>query len=155
MKTISNLIQNIGKCRDMLATKDFDTIFKHLYLFEKVHIDTRTQLNRFIKNPNYILDFTFSDLAELSNEIFQFVKNYQNKMTFESGLKELTKHEIIDNWVISSFTTKQANMMYLDRKLREAYKLLSYTGLMLWLLKKSEEQNSFDNQIINTIRSFL
>lgn len=153
--TVTNLIQHIGKCRDILATKDVNEVSKHLYLFEKVHTDVKIQLDRFIKKPTYQLDFTIEDIQELSDEIFEFIKNHQTKFTYSALLKDLTKNKTIDNTTLYEFTQNKANWMYVDRKLREAYKILSYLAITLWVLTEAEKQNDLDVQITEIIRSFL
>lgn len=152
---VTKLIQQIGKCRDLIETKDTKEILKNIYLFDVVVESTKIQLNKLIKNENHKLDFTYQDLADLSEEIFNFIKNYQTKMTFNSFLKELKKLEVINDNVLNSFTSKQADLMYLDRKLREAYKILGYNALTLWVLTEAEKQKELDWQITEAIRSFL
>ena len=76
-------------------------------------------------------------------------------MTFNASLKELKKHKTIDNYLFRAFTKQQLDLMYLDRKLSEAYKILSYCAITLWVLTEAEKQNELDWQVTETIKSFL
>ena len=98
------LINDIGKCRDALATKDFKEVLKRIHLFSQVCDRAKVEVDRFVKKDNYELEFNHYDLQELSDEIFAFIKNYQNKFLFEKYHKELTKIHKIDNDTLRAFT---------------------------------------------------
>lgn len=153
--TISKLIQDIGKCRDALETKDFKVVLRHLGLIERVCDSARVQVDKFIKKNGYELDFTCYDLQELSQETFDFVKKYQTKFTFKSCQKDLMKYKVIDNDTLSKFTQEQCDYMYLDRKLREAYKILNFLAISVWLWTEAREQQDLNWQVTQAIRSFL
>lgn len=125
---VTNSIKLIGKCRDILATKDFKTILHNIYLFERTYDEAKRNIDRFTKNDQYVLDFTADDLKELSDEIYAYIKNFQTKFTYDKSLKMLTKHESIGNEEINDFIKEQCNYMYVDTKLREAYKIIAYLG---------------------------
>lgn len=149
------LINDIGKCRDALATKDFKEVLKRIHLFSQVCDRAKVEVDRFVKKDNYELEFNHYDLQELSDEIFAFIKNYQNKFLFEKYHKELTKIHKIDNDTLRAFTQKQCDLMYVDARLREAYKILSYLALTVWLWTEAREQEELDWQVTQAIRSFL
>ena len=152
---VSNLIQMIGKCRDIIGTKDFKEVFKRIHLFTQVCNMAKIQVDKFIKKDNYELDFTYYDLKELSDEIFAFIKNYQSKFIFDKYQKELIKIKTIDNTVLKGFTQNICDQMYVDARLREAYKILSYLALTVWLWTEAREQQELDWQVTQAIRSFL
>lgn len=152
---VTQLIENIGKCREALATKEFKEVLKNIYLFQKVCDMAKVQVDKFIKNDNHELDFTYDDLKELSDEIFAFIKNYQSKFSFEKYQKELIKIHKIDNDTLRKYTNKLCDLMYVDARLREAYKILSYLALTVWLWTESREQEELDWQVTQAIRSFL
>ena len=149
------IIENIGKCRNALATKEFKEVLKNIYLFQQVCDRAKVEVDRFIKKENYELEFNHYDLQELSDEIFAFIKNYQNKFLFEKYHKELIKIHKIDNDTLRAFTQKQCDLMFVDARLREAYKILSYLALTVWLWTEAREQEELDWQVTQAIRSFL
>jgi hypothetical protein len=152
---VTQLIQNIGKCRDVLATKDFKEVLKHIHLFQKVYEMAKREVDRFVSNENYEVDFTYYDLKELSDEIYAFIKNYQNKFVFDYGYKKLCKIHKITNDVVREYSQQQCDLMYVDARLREAYKILSYLAITTWLWTESREQSELDWQVTQAIRSFL
>ena len=152
---VSNLIQNIGKCRDALETKDFKTVLSKISLFNKVCDEAKVQVSRFIERDNYELDFTYSDLQELADETYAFIKNYQSRFTFDASFKNLIKIKFINNEVVRKFTQELCDLMYVDARLREAYKILAYQAITLWLHTEAKEQEGLDWQVTQAIRSFL
>ena len=152
---VSNLIQNIGKCRDIICSRDFKKVLQHLNLFRQVCDSAQIQVEKFIKSSTYEIDFTYQDLQELSDEIFKFIKGYQSKFVFEYGKKKLIKSHTIDNDVLAQFTKEQCDQMCVDARLREAYKILSYLALTVWLWTEAREQEELDWQVTQAIRSFL
>lgn len=149
------VIEDICKCRNAIETRDFKTILKYIPVFDRVCNNAKIQVNRFIKNEKYEIDFNYHDLKELSEEIFAYVKNFQNKFTFSNYQKELCKTKTIDNVVLREFTQKQCDLMFVDRKLRESYKILNYFAMIVWLWTEAREQEELDWQVTQVIRSFL
>ena len=149
------VIEDICKLRNALETRDFKTILKYIPVFDRVCNSAKIQVNRFIKNEKYEIDFNYHDLKELSEEIFAYVKNFQNKFTFSNYQKELCKTKTIDNVVLREFTQKQCDLMFVDRKLRESYKILNYFAMIVWLWTEAREQEELDWQVTQAIRSFL
>ena len=149
------VIEDICKCRNAIETRDFKTILKYIPVFDRVCNNAKIQVNIFIKNEKYEIDFNYHDLKELSEEIFAYVKNFQNKFTFSNYQKELCKTKTIDNVVLREFTQKQCDLMFVDRKLRESYKILNYFAMIVWLWTEAREQEELDWQVTQVIRSFL
>ena len=152
---VSNLIQNLGKCREVICSRDFKEVLKHISLFQRVYEEAKIKVDRFIKDEKNEIDFTYHDLQELSDEIFKFIKSYQNKFLFENMQKKLIKQKTIDNQVLRQFTQEQCDLMFVDARLREAYKVLSYLAITVWLWTEAREQEELDWQVTQVIRSFL
>lgn len=152
---VSNLIQNIGKCREVICTRDFKEVLKNISLFQRVYEEAKIKVDRFLKDEKTELDFTFHDLEELSDEISKFIKGYQNKFSFEAMQNKLIKQKVIDNQILRQFTQEQCDLMYVDARLREAAKVLSYLAITVWLWTEAREQEELDWQVTNLIRSFL
>ena len=150
-----SLVERIGKARDIIATRDFKKILGRVQIFDEVTNKAKIQVDRYINNQDYKLDFNYHDLKELAEEIFAFIKNYQTKMLFNHLQKEILKTKHIDDDVMNKFNQAQCDVLYLDRKLREAYKILSYLAITLWLWTEAREQEELDWQVTQAIRSFL
>jgi hypothetical protein len=120
-----------------------------------VYEEAKIKVDRFIKDEKNEIDFTYHDLQELSDEIYKFIKGYQNKFLFENMQKKLIKQKTIDNNVLKQFTQEQCDLMFVDARLREAYKVLSYLAITVWLWTEAREQEELDWQVTQVIRSFL
>ena len=89
-----------------------------------------------------------------SEYISQFKKEYANQHDLSLLLIRFnTEDEFNDT--LRAFTQKQCDLMYVDARLREAYKILSYLALTVWLWTESREQEDLDWQVTQAIRSFL
>ena len=66
-KKVTNLIEQIGKCRDLIKEGNYKKIIANINLFTKVYIDINRNINKYINDPKYELDFTYYDIMELSN----------------------------------------------------------------------------------------
>lgn len=137
--TVTKTLENIGKCRDLIETKDLKKILSKIGVFEQTTDCLKHHIDKYIKNEHYELDFTPYDLQELSDEIFNFIKDIQDHFTFDFGKNLILEHKKIDNKVFLEFSQRQSDEMFLDRKLREAYKILSYLGLTLYLFEESRK----------------
>lgn len=133
LTTVTQLIQDLGKCRDLIATGEQKRVLAHIHLFEKVYNGVKRDLDKFIKNPEYELDFTFYDLKELSDEIYEFLQNYPQKFLSDELVHQVQQYPRIDNTVLKQFTQSCCDTMYVDTKLRECYKILSYGAVTLYL----------------------
>lgn len=152
---VTNLIQNIGKCRDLLSKKEFKSILKNIYLFKTVCKEVARHTDKYILNNSYELDFTYNDLQELSDEILNYIRNYQSKFTFKRFKEEILKNEIINDKVLTEFQKEKCDYMYVDRELREVYKILSYLALSVYLFVEQEEKRDFTIQLTETIKNFI
>lgn len=152
---VTNLIQLIGKCRDLLATKDFKLIKNNIYLFERTYDEAKRNIDKYTKNSQHVLDFTADDLKELSDEIYAYVKGFQTRFTYDKSLKILTKHKSIGNDEINEFVKEQCDYLFVDTKLREAYKIIAYLGVITWVFTEFYKSKEFDSEMTKLIRSYL
>lgn len=146
---------NISKLRDVLETRDFKTIYNHIYLFNKVEGEIKRQVAKYIKHPDHELDFTYADLKELSDEIYDYIKNFQQKFLYDKYYKEVCKLAPITGKVFNEMSTKIGYEMQLDTSLRAVYKTLAYLSLVVFLWSETDEKKPFDVQITDLIRSFI
>ena len=154
-KKVTNLLCNISKLRDLLEEKDKNKILNNLYLFARVENDVRIQIQKYIRYPEHELDFNYQDLQELGNEIFEFIKNYQQKFLFSKYQKELMQKAPITDDIFNEITQQISKDMLLDTKLREVYKSIGYYAMVIFLWKENDEKKPFDVQITELIRSFI
>ena len=154
-KKVTNLLCNISKLRDLLEEKDKNKILNNLYLFARVENDVRIQIQKYIRYPEHELDFNYQDLKELGDEIFEFIKNYQQKFLFSKYQKELMKKAPITDDIFNEITQQISKDMLLDTKLREVYKSIGYYAMVIFLWKENDEKKPFDVQITELIRSFI
>lgn len=155
MKKVTNLLMSIGKCRDIIKRKDKKEILKNIYLFEMLHKNIKIQVDKKRINYNYELDFNFYDLQELSDEIFNYVKNLQSKFIFKNSIKELLKNKVINNETYLKYLNHQCDLMYIDGKLRDAYKIIGYLSVVLWTLEEGHKQYDFSEDISLFIKEFI
>lgn len=154
-KKVTNLLCNISKLRDLLEEKDKNKILNNLYLFARVENDVRIQIQKYIRYPEHELDFNYQDLQELGDEIFEFIKNYQQKFLFSKYQKELMQKAPITDDIFNEITQQISKDMLLDTKLREVYKSIGYYAMVIFLWKENDEKKPFDVQITELIRSFI
>lgn len=154
-KKVTNLLCNISKLRDLLEEKDKNKILNNLHLFARVENDVRIQIQKYIRYPEHELDFNYQDLQELGDEIFEFIKNYQQKFLFSKYQKELMQKAPINDDIFNEITQQISKDMLLDTKLREVYKSIGYYAMVIFLWKENDEKKPFDVQITELIRSFI
>ena len=90
-KVVTNLLSDISKARDLIARGDVKEINNKIIIFDRISRAVKTQLKLYIKNPNHELDFTPDDLNELSTEVFEYIKNFQQKFIYSRLYKDITK----------------------------------------------------------------
>lgn len=154
-KTVTNLLTKISKARDILATGDKNEIYKHLYLFSNIEQDVKIQVSKYIKHASHELDFNYHDLQELSDEIYSFIQNYQQKFLFSKYYKQVEKLSPIDDKVFKELSLAIGQEMTIDTELRAVYKTLGYLALVVFLWAETDEKKPFDVQLTELIRSFI
>lgn len=158
---VTNLIQNIGKCRDLIQSKDKKKIVARLYLFEKVYLEVASHMHRYLSDPKHELDFTYSDLQELSDEIAHFIKRWPAKFSANKYIEAISKNEVITDKEVKELGVEILRETNLDSKLRECQKVLAYYAYVKYLwdmnhaAKKARAEQAFTVEITNAIRSFL
>ena len=148
---VTRLIQQIGKCRDLLEEGNLKKIASHIGLFVEITDYCHRHIDKYIMNPAYELDFTPYDLQELSDEIYNFITPYQTNFLFKYGYNEVMKQEIINDAFINNFNNKICEQMFVDARLREAYKVAGYLAITLLLWQEfRKRQNDSKNGNTNT-----
>lgn len=160
--TVSNLIQNIGKCRDILATKDFKEILTYISLFERTQIDARRRVNKYTYDKVDDPDFLPDDLGDLAEDIRNYLDNdFPIVFSYSSFLNLLDKfyENQIDDTVFRKYSSQLCDYMYVDTKLRETMKILSYCAVLfkLWQIsyKNKNNENDVMFQITDAIKNLL
>jgi len=138
-KLVTNLLDNICLCRDMIERGNMNELTVKIYIFDIVANEVKRQVNKYIDDKNHELDFTTQDLYELSDEIHHFLKKLEPEFDYDSIMKRISTYVIVNDSVIEKETNRLADYMYVDRKLRECYKLLSYLAMILQLWTESQK----------------
>jgi hypothetical protein len=154
-KLVSNLLDDISKARDLIARGDLNEIEHKKVIFLRISNGVKTQLARYIKNPSYELDFNHEDLNELSTEVFEYIKNFQQRFTYARLKKDITSKIPIDNERFIEFSKRVATEFSVHTLLTGFYKEMAYTGLVIWLWSETDDKKPFDVQITELIRSFI
>lgn len=156
-KKVTNLIEQIGKCRDLIKEGNYKKIIANINLFTKVYIDINRNINKYTNDPKYELDFTYYDIMDLSNEIADFLKFFPNKFRTQKFIDKISKNKKIDDRILNNFCTDLCDLFYIDNKLRETQKILAYSGFIYFIWSANNEKNKFDFtiELTNTIKSFL
>ena len=154
-KLVSNLLDDISKARDLIARGDLNEIEHKKVIFLRISNGVKTQLARYVKNPSYELDFNHEDLNELSTEVFEYIKNFQQRFTYTRLKKDITSKIPIDNERFIEFSKKVATEFSVHTMLTGFYKEMAYTGLVIWLWSETDDKKPFDVQITELIRSFI
>lgn len=136
---VTRTIMRIGKCRDLIAGNDYNKISNNLIFFDELVKELHRHCQKFLRYETYELDFTPYDLQELSDEIYEYIKDFQQEMKFEHIFKEIMKNERINNQVFDDFADKYLKKMLVDEKLRNAYKQLSYYALSILLWQEARK----------------
>lgn len=133
-KKVTNLIDNISKCRDLMTKSELKEVVNKIYIFECVTNEVQRQMKKWLNDKAYELDFLAQDLYELSDEIAEFVKDFDFK--FKTNITSVYQNEIIDAVVIDELTSTISTKMFVDEKLRHAQRILSYYAIIYVLKEK-------------------
>ena len=149
VKNVSNLLQNIGTCRDLLEEKDFKKIKNKIGLFDRTYGEVCRNINRYMFNRKTTLDFTPDDSKELASEIKNYLeKDFPIEFSYEGFLKVLDEIQQgeVNNTIIKDFVTRITEYLYVDTKLREAMKILTYTAVLhrIWQINYEKYENEED-----------
>ena len=154
-KNVTNLLTDISTARDIIERGDIKEIDRKMIVFNRIAAGVKQQLGRYVNNPAYELDFTHEDLNELSTEVFEYIKNFQQRFTYARHKKEITSKLPIDFEWFKEFSTEVALEYSVHSQLTGFYKEMSYLGLVIWLWSQTDDKKPFDVQITELIRSFI
>lgn len=154
-KLVTNLLTDISKARDLIQRGDVREINNKSIIFDRISRAVKTQLSLYIKNPAHELDFNHEDLNELSTEVFEYIKNFQQRFTYNRMYKEITANLPITIEIFNKFSLKVGTEFAVHTKLIGFYKEMAYIGLTLFLWSQTDDKKPFDEQITDLIRSFI
>ena len=154
-KVVTNLLNDISKARDLIARGDVREINNKSIIFERISRAVKTQLKLYVRNADHELDFTAEDLNELSTEVFEYIKNFQQKFIYSRLYKEITKTVPITKEIFTEFSAKLGVEFRVHTILTGFYKEMAYIGLTLFLWSQTDDKKPFDEQLTDLIRSFI
>jgi len=154
-KLVTNLLDDISKARDLIERGDIREINNKSIIFDRISRAVKTQLKLYIKNPAHELDFNHEDLNALSTEVFEYIKNFQQRFTYKRMYKEITATLPITIDIFNKFSLKIGLEFAVHAKLTAFYKEMAYIGLTLFLWSQTDDKKPFDEQLTDLIRSFI
>jgi hypothetical protein len=154
-KLVSNLLDDISKARDLIARGDLNEIEHKKVIFLRISNGVKTQLARYVKNPSYELDFNHEDLNELSTEVFEYIKNFQQKFLYSKMYKDITAVTPITKEIFQDFSIRIGYEFKAHTILTAFYKEMAYLGLTIFLWSQTDDKKPFDEQLTDLIRSFI
>ena len=154
-KLVTNLLSDISKARDLIARGDIREINNKIVIFDRISRAVKTQLALYIKNPAHELDFTHEDLNELSTEVFEYIKNFQQRFTYKRLYKDITQTLPITITDFNKFSLKTGLEFAVHTRLTAFYKEIAYIGITLFLWSQTDDKKPFDEQLTDLIRSFI
>ena len=154
-KLVSNLLSDISTARDIITRADIKEIDRKMIVFNRISNRVKQQFARYVKNPAYELDFTHEDLNELSTEVFEYIKNFQQRFTYARLKKDILSKTPVDNERFIEFSKRIGLEYSVHSQLTGFYKEMSYLGVVIWLWSQTDDKKPFDVQITELIRSFI
>lgn len=154
-KNVTNLLTDISTARDIIERGDIKEIDRKMIIFSRISTGVKQQLGRYVNNPTYELDFTCEDLNELSTEVFEYIKNFQQRFTYTRLKKDILTKTPVDFERFKEFSMRVALEYSVHSQLIGFYKEMSYIGLVIWLWSQTDDKKPFDVQITELIRSFI
>ena len=154
-KLVSNLLTDISKARDIIARGELREINNKMVIFDRISRAVKTQLALYVKNPAHELDFNHEDLNELSTEVFEYIKNFQQRFTYKRLYKDITAINPITMTEFNQFSMRVGMEFAVHDKLTAFYKDMAYLGIVIWLWSETDDKKPFDVQLTELIRSFI
>ena len=154
-KVVTNLLSDISKARDLIERGDVREIDRKLIIFDRISRAVKTQLKLYVTNPVHELDFNHEDLNALSTEVFEYIKNFQQRFTYKKMYKDLTETLPITIETFNKFSSRIGCEFGVHTKLTAFYKEIGYLGLVVWLWSETDDKKPLDKQLTELIRSFL
>lgn len=152
---MSNVTDNICKIRDLIIVGEHKKILSGLGLFRSTYSLVNRNIERFIKNDGYKLDFTSDDLLEMSMECKTFLSNLNNQISATKMVKEITSLTEINDVNVKDFTCKYADIFTMVAHLTEFHNIVSYSASLLKILEWQYEQQDINFVIIDVIKKAL
>lgn len=153
-KKVTNLLDNIGKIRDVLDTKDFKEIKKHQFLIEKTKNDIIRQVKKYIESETHQTDFNHEDIRAISDGLYD-VSDKLIKMRYSNLYKTLTKETPVTMEHFNSLCFRVADTMHFDRFIRQIANEYSFWAVTMWLWSQTDYRKDIMTQIEEHLRSFL
>ena len=154
-KLVTNLLSDISKARDLIARGDVREINNKIVIFDRISRAVKTQLALYIKNPAHELDFNHEDLNDLSTEVFEYIKNFQQRFTYKRLYKDITQKLPITITEFNKFSLRVGTEFAVHTRLTAFYKEIAYIGITLFLWSQTDDKKPFDEQLTDLIRSFI
>lgn len=154
-KLVTNLLSDISNARDLIARGDINEIHRKMLLFHRISQTLKRQLKFYVANPSHELDFNHEDLNGLSTEVFEFIKNYQQRFTYKRMYKDITATTPITIEMFNNFSKKIGIEFQVHADLTAFYKEIGYLGIVFWLWSQTDDKKPFDEQLTDLIRSFI
>jgi hypothetical protein len=154
-KVVSNLLSDISKARDLIQRGDVREIYNKRVIFERISRGVKTQLKFYVKSPAHELDFNHEDLSALSTEVFEYIKNFQQKFLYSKMYKDITAVTPITKEIFTEFSTRIGYEFTVHAVLTAFYKEMAYLGLTIFLWSQTDDKKPFDEQLTDLIRSFI
>ena len=154
-KVVTNLLDDICKAKDLIARGEIREINNKRVIFDRISRAVKTQLKLYIKNPAHELDFNHEDLNELSTDVFEYIKNFQQRFIYSKMYKDITKTTPITKEIFQDFSTRIGYEFKVHAILTAFYKEMAYLGVTIFLWSQTDDKKPFDEQLTDLIRSFI
>lgn len=153
-KKVTNLLENVGKVRDILATGDMKKLKWNKYFIEKTKDDLIRHVVKYIADENHQCDFNHEDVRAISDEIFDILDS-NIKMRYSNIHKTLIKKApfTLDDYY--AVCERMGDTNYLDAFFRPIANDLSNFAIAMWIWSESDYRKPFEQQILEHLRSFL
>ena len=152
---MARLIDNISSLRDIFISNDIKALLFKINLLKSTYEQVNRNIERFIKDDRFELDFTSQDLIDMSQECQVILNSLQQKINANKMLKELMNFEKINDKSMLEFTNNYADIFTLVAHLREFHSVICYSGCLLSALELQYQQGELDFQVIDAIKKFL
>lgn len=153
-KKVTNLLENVGKVRDILATGDMKKLKWNKYFIEKTKDDLIRHVVKFISDENHVCDFTSQDIRAISDGIFAIIDK-QLKMRYSHIMKVLKKYTPLTHEDYMAVCERLAVTNYLDAFYRPIANDLANFAIAMYLWEQTDYRKPFEQQLLEHIRSFI
>ena len=152
---MTKTLDNICKIRDLITVGDYKKILSGLGLFKLTYSLVNRNIERFIKNDNYQLDFTSDDLLEMAAECKVFLSNLNHQINAKKMVDNILKLDSITDITVRNFTCKYADIFTMVAHLTEFHNIIAYSASLLKVLEMQYSQGELDFVVIDAIKKAL